>query len=118
LQARQAELSRRKPNATGTSGEEPENAEHNREEAEKNLARAEKAVELFLSRATDDPQLKDVSFSNFKISLLQEAVAFYDEIVAVMIPRCAPIAHGRWQNRFALFFGSRTVRTPWSSAKR
>jgi serine/threonine protein kinase len=65
--AREAELSRAA-------------AERNRELAEKNLQRAEEAVELFLSRATDDPQLKGENFSEFKIALLLEATAFYDKL--------------------------------------
>jgi eukaryotic-like serine/threonine-protein kinase len=73
-QARQAELSRKQAERNGVD------AERNREQAEKNLARAKKAVELFLSRSTDDPQLKDARFAEFKISLLQEAVTFYEEL--------------------------------------
>lgn len=55
-------------------------AELSRAAANRNLLRAEQAVETFLSRATDDPQLKGENFSGFKIGLLLEAVDFYDKL--------------------------------------
>jgi serine/threonine protein kinase len=80
-QAKQAEASRAQAEHNWKESEKNrKQADDNREKAEKNLARAEEAVELFLSRATDHPQLKDASFSEFKIALLLEAMSFYDQV--------------------------------------
>lgn len=66
-QAREAERSRK-------------DAERSRAAAETDFEHARYAVELFLSRITNERRLKDAEFSDLKLAWLMEAIRFYDKV--------------------------------------
>ncbi len=55
-------------------------AKESQQQAEKNLVRAEEAVDTFLSRFTNHPRIKGADFADFKIQLLKLAIPFYEEV--------------------------------------
>lgn len=57
-------------------------AKHNQEEAEKNLGKAESAVENFLSRFTAHPRVQGADFADFRHDILNQAIKFYEDASA------------------------------------
>jgi serine/threonine protein kinase len=54
--------------------------ELNRARAEANLAKARGVVDLFLNEISDEPQLKQPGFGNLRLSLLEKALPFYEDL--------------------------------------
>lgn len=55
-------------------------AEINRSRAEANLAKAKGVVNLFLNEISEEPQLKQPGFEELRISLLEKALPFYEDL--------------------------------------
>ncbi len=55
-------------------------SERNHAEARKNLGKAREAVEKYLTRVADNPQLKESGFHELRKDLLETALPFYEEL--------------------------------------
>ncbi|HSJ04439.1 MAG TPA: serine/threonine-protein kinase, partial [Verrucomicrobium sp.] len=55
-------------------------AEKSRAEAEANYHRAREAVDLFLSRVTSNPRMRDADFQDLQLSLLGSALPYFEEM--------------------------------------
>lgn len=73
----QASRAKRESTNAETSRNE---AEANRRHAEANLAKAKGVLDLFLNEITDDPQLKQPGFEDLRVSLLEKALPFYEDL--------------------------------------